>query len=101
MSRIIKIFSEQIEEVDLATEVVKELGLASLKFNKEKQCFENQQYDDISNNTIQKAENLYYEKRITRNTALVQEALKKSKYKVTLNKENNKTKIVAVQRVYA
>ena len=101
MSRIIKIQSELIEEVDLAHEVINELKISSLSFNEIQKCFENSHYDDIQNNSLKKATALYYSKRKDRNIKKLQEALKNNGYSTTINTENNKTKIVAVQRVYA
>ena len=113
MSRMVTIKSELIEEIDLAQEVVRELNTHSLSYNTQQRCFEvryydhmaiptvRKQHDDMVNPMIQKAEKLYYEKRRARNIKRVTEALEEAKYKTTTKVENNKTKIVAVQRVYA
>ena len=103
MSRIIKIKSELIEEIDLAQEVITEINQNSLSFDTEQKCFVNQQYNDYAYNTIKKAEKLYYKKIQYRNMQIVEDALKKNGYSTEKMdiKENNSKKIVAVQRVYA
>ena len=101
MSRRIEIKSELIEEIDLVEEVLNEINARSLSFDEKQKCFVNQQYDDIADNTIKKAEQLYYEKRRQRNIEKVKEALEKQGYRSTIKDENNKTKIVGVQLVYA
>ena len=100
MSRRIKVYSEQITEIDLVEEVLEELNISSLSFNSERKCFESIQYDHIVDNSIQQAEKLYYSKRKARNIEKVNIALKKQGYQTTSIEENNTTKIKAVQRVY-
>ncbi len=107
MSRIVTIRSELVAEVDLAEEVVKELkansGILarSLTYNKRNKCFQSLVQEENDDALIRLAEKLYYAKRRERNIKKVDMALKKSKYRTKIKVENNKTKIVAVQRVYA
>ena len=101
MSRRITVTSKEIVEIDLAEEVVQELNQQSLTFNLEKMRFENRQYDDIRDTTIQKAMGIYYKKLKQRNIEKVTAALKKHNYHVNMTDDSNATKIVAVQRVYA
>ena len=105
MSRKVTITSaEEIVEVDLAEEVVKELRLPSLTFDSTQLRFANVQYDDdVGNSAIQRAERLYYDKRKQRNMEKVEAALRRRRYQVKKvhDKNTNKVKIVATQRVYA
>ena len=101
MSRRITVTSEEIAEVDLADEVVVEMGKSSLSFNSQKKRFENRQYDDVRDTTVQAAEKLYYRKLKQRNMEKVVAALKRNNYEANIVSEGNTTKIVAVQRVYA
>ena len=101
MSRRITVVSEEIAEIDLAENVVKELKLPSLRFNPEKLRFESEQYDDARNSTISKAVNLYYKKRRERNIEKINDALKRNSYETTITTDGHATKIVAVQRVYS
>lgn len=101
MSRRIVVKSEQIEETDLALEVIEELQMHSLRFNKENCRFENLQDEHAADKAIKTATKLYYQKRVLKNTRNITEALEKAGYKSTQKEVDGKIKIVAVQRVYA
>lgn len=105
MSRWIEIKSEQVLEIDLAQEVVDELqiqGCRNLKFDQQNHTFTNQQYDDIENNTIAKAMQLYGMKLQEFHLLKVEKNLKNKGYLTNRKQQKDgKVKIVAVQRVYA
>lgn len=105
MSRIITIKSNEIIEIDLANEVIEEMreqGHSRLTFNEESKQFTNQQYDDIKNNTIDMAMQLYGSKLQELNLTKAEGKLKKNGYKT--RREIEKTgeiKIIAEQNIYA
>ena len=101
MSRRITVTSKEVVEVDLAEEVVQEMGHPSLKFNLESRRFENRQYDDVRDTTIQKAMRQYHQKLKQRNIEKATAALNRQGYQVKMVEDGSTTKFVAVQRVYA
>ncbi len=105
MSRKITIKSDlKVSETDLAEEVVNEMrekGVHSLRFDSNERVFFNQQYDDIEDDTIQQAEQLYGIKLQQRLIRKIEDRLKNNHYKVEITEHGNKIKIVAKRYVYA
>ena len=101
MSRIITISSnEEILEVDLAEEVVREIS--NIDFDKNKKIFTSSQNEHLIDKSIfEKAEKLYYKKLQKRREQQLEEKLKSSGYKIEKIKKDGKIKIVAKQRIYA
>jgi hypothetical protein len=91
-------------EIDIAKEVLQELrqkGCLKLQYSEQKNQFVNEQYDDIHNDTIQQAENLYGLKLQKRLLSQTENKLKEKGYITSRIIQDNKTKIIAKKRVYA
>jgi uncharacterized membrane protein len=117
MSRRVVIKSPAVlSEQDLAEEVVAELrrqGARNLMYDAQERKFANEQYDDVCDETLQKAERLYglkvnqrREEQLRHQQQLAEtliENLKKNGYKdQKIEKQpDGKIKIVAKQYVYA
>ena len=104
MSRRITIKSDvSISELDLAEEVVNELrerGARGFRFDSNERVFFNNQYDDVADNTIQEAEQLYGIKLQQRMEKKIVERLKKRGYTIKRVEQSGEVKIIAKQKVY-
>ncbi|SMN00166.1 hypothetical protein SPONN_1329 [uncultured Candidatus Thioglobus sp.] len=104
MSRRVIIKSKEVLEVEIANEVVNEMhqqGHTNLTYNQRENKFENQQWDDIKDEAIKKAEKCYGLKLQEFNTTKIEGQLKKQGYGTRRETKDGKIKVIATQRVYA
>ncbi|MBA5249882.1 MAG: hypothetical protein FE834_10220 [Gammaproteobacteria bacterium] len=101
MSRRITVKSKEVLEVDIANEVVREMQHSTLTYDQQQQKFLNQEWDDVANNTMQKAMQLYDIKLQEYQATKIEEKCKEQGYITSRKEENGKIKIIAKQRIYA